>query len=614
MLKDLEAILPEPEKMSWRYARAIIGFTTAVIHTRSVEEVLWLLTNDIVADLGFEDCVVYLLDERRGMLVQKAAYGPKKGGPTEILNPIEIALGEGITGRCAVEQRSILVNDVSKDPSYIIDDVERMSELAVPILSNGKTIGVIDSEHSNRDFYTEQHLVTLRALSAIITTKYENACALHDLKESERRLRHLANHDSLSGLPNRHHFVTELEKAAARFSAGRSTSLVVLILDLDRFKLINDSYGHTAGDQLIVRVSKRLREHLPASVLLARLSGDEFAVLIEDGEGGDPSVHCETILQALMAPLSLVTVDVRISASIGVAKATLEVCSAGQLMKLADGAMYRAKANGKGCYVLSRGLEQASSLSDLNMESAIASALEKKEFEVYLQPMVELETQETAGFESLIRWNHPHVGVIRPDQFIDFAERTGQIRDIDLFMLRRVIEILDDLSRAGHEGVSITVNVSASLLSRPDWLREVDTDTFPKGLNIEVTERALIADVSAAIATLQTLRQRGAKIFVDDFGTGYSSLSYLHRLPLDVIKIDQSFVESVTESEKSLSLIKLLVSLARTMEVELVAEGIEESGQLDVLRTLGVRYGQGFLFARPMRFEEALNGLQRQES
>ena len=609
MAEDLKSILSAPSQMSHRYLRAIIGFTTAVIDTESVKEVLWLLTDDIIVDLGFEDCVVYLLDEARGVLVQEAAYGPKKAGPTQIHAPIEVPLGEGITGRCAVEQKPILINDVSKDASYIVDDAARMSELAVPIISGGQTIGVIDSEHSETNFYTDQHLATLRALSAIITTKYESASALKDLRESESRLRHLANHDSLCGLPNRHHFVTQLQLAAERFKEGKSTHLCVLILDLDRFKLINDSYGHATGDQLIIQVSKRMQRLLPKEVLLARLGGDEFAVLAENTAAADPSALCAQLLNSLSTRVSLVSADVQISGSIGVAQATTKVCSASELMKLADGAMYKAKASGKGCYVMSSTLQTVSDLSDLNMESAIAVALENEDFEVYLQPIVKLEDCKTVGFESLVRWAHAQVGIIRPDYFIDFAERSGQIRDIDLHMIRRVSEVLEALNESGHNDMTISVNISASLLSRADWLDIVDTDAFTKGLYIEITERALVADVSEATKILKTLQERGAKIYVDDFGTGYSSLSYLHRLPFDVIKIDRSFVDSVTESEKSLSLIKLLVSLAHTMGVELIAEGIEEPEQLQILKELGVRYGQGYLFARPMPIKDAFQHL-----
>jgi diguanylate cyclase (GGDEF)-like protein len=609
MAEDLKSILSAPNQMSHRYLRAIIGFTTSVIDTESVKEVLWLLTDDIIVDLGFEDCVVYLLDEARGVLVQEAAYGPKKAGPTEIHAPIEVPLGEGITGRCAVEQQPILVNDVSKDASYIVDDAARMSELAVPIISGGRTIGVIDSEHSETNFYTDQHLATLRALSAIITTKYESASALKDLRESESRLRHLANHDSLCGLPNRHHFVTQLQLAAERFKEGESTHLCVLILDLDRFKLINDSYGHATGDQLIIQVSKRMQRLLPKEVLLARLGGDEFSVLAENQTAANPGALCEQLLNALSTRVSLVSADVQISGSIGVAQATAKVCSASELMKLADGAMYKAKASGKGRYVMSSTLQTVSDLSDLNMESAIAAALENEDFEVYLQPIVTLEDCKTVGFESLVRWAHAQVGIIRPDYFIDFAERSGQIRDIDLYMIRRVSDVLDALDDAGHSNMTISVNISASLLSRADWLDIVDKDAFAKGLYIEITERALVADVSEATKILKTLQERGSKIYVDDFGTGYSSLSYLHRLPFDVIKIDRSFVDSVTESEKSLSLIKLLVSLAHTMGVELVAEGIEEPEQLQILKELGVRYGQGYLFARPMPIKDAFQHL-----
>jgi putative methionine-R-sulfoxide reductase with GAF domain len=266
-------------EVPWAYARAVIEFTTAVIDTESVDEVLWLLTDDIVQDLGFEDCVIYLMDEVRSKLVQKAAYGNKKSDTGEVLNPIELDLGEGITGRCAAEQRPILVHDVSKDPSYVLDDKGRLSELAVPILSGGAVIGVIDSEHSSKNFYNSQHVATLKALSSIITTRYENS---RDLRESEAKLRHLANFDSLSKLPNRHNFMDSLATAARRCDEGELTSIAVLILDLDRFKLINDAYGHASGDELIVWVSEKFRDILPESILLARLAGDEFAVLVTD--------------------------------------------------------------------------------------------------------------------------------------------------------------------------------------------------------------------------------------------------------------------------------------------------------------------------------------------
>ncbi|HAN31330.1 MAG TPA: two-component system response regulator, partial [Myxococcales bacterium] len=445
-----------------------------------------------------------------------------------------------------------------------------------------------------------------QALSAIITTKYESDRALQDLQQSESRLRHLANHDSLCGLPNRHQFVTQLRLAASRFEQGQSTGLCVLSLDLDRFKWVNDSYGHATGDQLLVEVSQKMAEVLPKDVLLARLGGDEFAVLAENTAAEDPGALCDSILRCLTHRVSLVSADVQISASIGAASATAEVFGANSLMKLADGAMYKAKAKGKGCFVLSCSQQTVSSLSDLNMEPAIAAALENEDFEVYLQPIVELEGCQTVGFESLVRWMHAQVGMIRPDLFIDFAERSGQVRDIDLYMIGKVSGIVEQLQQGGQPELFVSVNVSASLLSRSDWLQSFDPKIFAKGLNIEVTERALVADVSAATEILQALQARGSKVYVDDFGTGYSSLSYLHRLPFDVIKIDRSFVDSVTESDKSRSLVELLVSLGRTMGVELVAEGIETQSQLEMLRQLGVRYGQGYLFARPMPVSEAL--------
>jgi len=593
-----------------------------VMPTESVDEVLWLLTDQIIETLGFEDCVVYLLDEARQKLVQKAAYGHKKSGPTRILDPIELGFDEGITGRCAITQRPVLVNDVSTDPSYVVDDEARMSELAVPIMSGEQTIGVIDSEHSQRDFFQAHHIATLQALSAIITTKYDRQSALRDLRQSETKLSHLANFDSLSNLPNRHHFMTSLRATAQQYERGELTSIAVLIMDMDRFKLINDSYGHAAGDELIVKVSKRVREVLPESVLLARLGGDEFAVLVTDRSPMSAEAVGEALLVAVDAPISLTTANVRISASIGLVEYNVgradeaatpsnttavdqRECDPMSLMTLADGAMYKAKASGGDCCVVNSTFGSVPVLSDLNMAAAINTALSANQFELYLQPIVELTTQDITGFESLIRWPHPEVGMVLPDQFIDFAERSGQIGAIDLYMLKRVRQCRDDLRRDLQEDISINLNISASLVSRSDWFDGPTGEFFVEGVNVEVTERALIADMTRGASTLAELQSRGARIFIDDFGTGYSSLSYLQMLPCDVIKIDKSFIANLGESEMSRSLVRLLVSLAGTMGTDLLAEGIETREQLEILKGLGVGYGQGYLFAHPMPVPEA---------
>ena len=208
---------------------------------------------------------------------------------------------------------------------------------------------------------------------------------------------------------------------------------------------------------------------------------------------------------------------------------------------------------------------------------------------------------------------HPTIGTIRPDYFIDFAERSGQIRDIDLYMIRQVSELIRVFKDRFKRRVPISVNVSASLLSRSDWLNQIDDSIFSEGLNIEVTERGLVADVAVASATLQTLQEFGSKIYIDDFGTGYSSLRYLQDLPLDVIKIDRSFVDSITESDKSESLVTMLVSLARSMNVDLIAEGIEDAAQLELLKQLDVRFGQGYFFSRPIPVDEAMKRIEQEK-
>ena len=360
MSLDRTDFLARADQMTARSARAIIAFTTAVIHTRTVDEVLWLLTDETIADLGFEDCVVYIVDEERNRLVQ-AAYGNRRQVRKRFSSPSN--------SNSARASRDAVRSNRSRSSSTMYGRMIRMWSMtsrgcpvAVPILSGGRTIGVIDSEHANPGFFTDQHLATLRALSSIITTKFENERALRDLRESEARLRHLANHDSLSGLPNRHSFVTQVEAAAERFARGEIRSLGVLLMDLDRFKLINDAYGQAAGDELIVQVGRRLRAVLPDDVLLARLSGDEFAMLFADRAEGEPAAICDLILQCLSSRVSLVTADVSVSASIGVAVASPEVCSAGALMRLADGAMYKAKARGRvATYWIAEGMRWLSS-------------------------------------------------------------------------------------------------------------------------------------------------------------------------------------------------------------------------------------------------------------
>jgi diguanylate cyclase (GGDEF)-like protein len=310
-----------------------------------------------------------------------------------------------------------------------------------------------------------------------------------------------------------------LATAARRCDEGELTSIAVLILDLDRFKLINDAYGHAAGDELILWASEKFRDVLPESMFLARLAGDEFAVLVTDQFSVGPEAVGEMLLAALDSPISLTTSDVRISVSIGGAQHTTvstegpptrssvtesaqPSCDPTLLMKLAYDAMRKAKAGGRGHVVMSGMLGDMSLLSDLNLEAAIDTALLSNELEVYPQPIVEFTTDNIIGFESLIRWRHPEFGLISPAEFIGFAEDSGQISAIDLYMLKRSKECLDEFRRGQREDISINVNISASLLSRPGWLDGPISESITKGLNVEVTERQVIADASSAVSTL----------------------------------------------------------------------------------------------------------------
>jgi diguanylate cyclase (GGDEF)-like protein len=427
------------------------------------------------------------------------------------------------------------------------------------------------------------------------------------LEETKEHFRHAAFHDSLTGLPNRAMF-TELLKAEIESSNRREPHMfAVLFLDLDRFKNINDSLGHTHGDLLLVAFAERLERTLRPVDTLARFGGDEFAILITGMADATDAVRvAQRIQDELSEPFVLDKNSAFATASIGIALSSSGYDRPEDILRDADIAMYRAKENGKARYELFDHGMHARAVSRLQLESDLRQAIENKEFCVYYQPIVSLETGRLAGFEALVRWNHPRRGLVSPADFIPVAEETGLIVPIGQWVLNEACADVRQwqLDSPSHRSLSLSVNLSARQVAQPDLLDQIKealatSKLNPHCLKLEITESVVMENAEAAVLMFKQLRSLGVQLSIDDFGTGYSSLSYLHRFPLNYLKIDRSFVSRLTTDNDN-AIVRTISTLARNLGMEVIAEGIETEEQHQQLKMLGCEYGQGFLFSRPV--------------
>ena len=427
------------------------------------------------------------------------------------------------------------------------------------------------------------------------------------LEETKEHFRHAAFHDSLTGLPNRAMF-TELLKAEIESSKRRNDHMfAVLFLDLDRFKNINDSLGHTHGDLLLVAFAERLERTLRPVDTLARFGGDEFAILLSGMSDATDAVRvAQRIHDELTKPFVLDKNSAFATASIGIALSSSGYDRPEDILRDADTAMYRAKENGKARYELFDHGMHAKAVSRLQLESDLRQAIEEKQFCVYYQPIVSLQTGRLSGFEALVRWNHPRRGLVSPADFIPVAEETGLIVPIGEWVLNQACAQVRQwqLDSPSHRSLSLSVNLSGRQVAQPDLLDRIkealETSRLsPHCLKLEITESVVMENAEAATLMFKQLRSLGVQLSIDDFGTGYSSLSYLHRFPLNYLKIDRSFVMRLTTDNDN-AIVRTISTLARNLGMEVIAEGIETEEQHQQLKMLGCEYGQGYLFSRPV--------------
>jgi diguanylate cyclase (GGDEF)-like protein/PAS domain S-box-containing protein len=425
-------------------------------------------------------------------------------------------------------------------------------------------------------------------------------------RELERELEHQAFHDRLTGLANRALFRDRLEHALARRNRNPHP-VAVLLLDLDDFKVVNDSLGHAAGDRLLVMVAERLRGHLRASDTTARLGGDEFAVLLDDPASADEAtLVAERLVEVLTAPYQLDGRELFVRASIGVALAAVTGQPADELLRDADMAMYAAKAQSRGGYQVFQPALHEAAVGRLALEGDLQRGIEEGQFALHYQPILELASGRLVGLEALLRWHHAERGWVAPLDFIPAAEASGQIVPIGRFVLRQACrQAVAWQARFPAQPLKMSVNVSARQLQEPDVAEDIkrvvdECGMDPRLLVLEITETVLVKDVEAMAAKLRALTACGLRVAVDDFGTGYSSLSYLHRFPVHLLKIDKSFTDRVDGSVDDAALARAIVRLGQALHLETVAEGVETASQLAALRELGCTFGQGYHFAKPM--------------
>ncbi len=512
------------------------------------------------------------------------------------------------------------IKGLGKKFPLFLDDIWHGDEsflLGNQILSVFRDHRTLHFEWTQRNGAVERflsaHLLPLKNAKGDI---YQVICTIEDQtaeKLAEKNLLHHAFHDALTGLPNRIMFRSKLEEAVNSTSKIESSGCAVLVINIDRFQQINDSFGHGAGDRFLVSMASTLRRCIRGSDFLARLSGDEFAVLVSYCSDIDEiDMISDRVHQAMRHPYDLDGNEIYSSVSIGVAT-TLEVnCHPEDLIRNAEFAMHRAKLDGKAKSEIYKEESHTQARSQFHLETELRRAVERNELELHYQPIIDLKTKKLLGFESLTRWIHKEKGFVSPNEFIPLAEETGIILDLGNWAIQTCcMQIKQWRDKFGDKfDATVNVNVSGIQFARDNVVKLVSDALTQHGvegkyLKVELTESAIMTNIGRISAMLEKIRELDVQVALDDFGTGYSSLNYLHQFPLDIIKIDRSFIAKMAIDNEQYEILKMIAMLAKSLKLDIVCEGLEDQDHIDMLVGLGYSVGQGFFFSKAVTAPEA---------
>jgi diguanylate cyclase (GGDEF)-like protein/PAS domain S-box-containing protein len=432
-------------------------------------------------------------------------------------------------------------------------------------------------------------------------------------KSNEEQMIYDTLHDTLTGIPNRTLLLDRIRQSLVRRKRYPKTSFAIIFIDLDRFRLVNESLGHIHGDELLQLISARLKETIPIGDTVARLGGDEFSVLLQDIESvRDVEAIAKDIQNSFSKPFFLGDKEVFASASMGIAHSDNNYKTPEEILRDSELAMYRAKRGGKSQSIVFQPQFRQSSLSPIDLDTDLRRALDRDEMELHYQPIISMRDRTISGFEALLRWSHRSRGVISPNEFIPLAEETGLIYDLGQWVLGKACKQIAawNKSKEKEDQLEISINLSSRQFSDPNLVEGIVENIEKSGFNaeflkIEITESALMQNAQRSVSMLNQLKDLNIKVCVDDFGTGYSSLSYLHTFPIDTLKIDRSFVHDMSRNFRNMEIIRTIIMLAHNLKLDVIAEGVETGEQDAQLSALGCQFAQGFYFSRPINSSDA---------
>lgn len=613
------------EQVSWMKALTKVGHS--VTSTLDLNDVLRRIVEAGVELTRAEEGFLALLDEESGQLYLRAAKNIDEGRTKTMRMPVN----DSIIGQVVQTGRPVRTTQMNEQPALkVVTGFLVQNLLHVPLITKGKVLGVLSVDNQiNKKVFTEMDEAQLTSLADYAAVAIENASlyqqAQQEIKEridAEEKLLHDALHDALTSLPNRALFMDRLEQALERSKRHKDDIFAVLFLDLDRFKNVNDSLGHSKGDQLLITVAQMLQAILRPTDTVARLGGDEFVILLEDiSDISDASRIADRIQEVLNSASSTLDRGVFITTSIGIVLSASGYNQPEDMLRDADIAMYRAKALGKARYEIFDPAMRERIIERLKIEADLRLALKRDELRVYYQPIVSLVTGQVAGFEALVRWQHPERGLLQPGEFIPVAEETGLITALDYWVLKEACR----QTHAWQKELSIepplivSVNITGKQVSQPDLLVKVqkilrETGLEARQLKLEITENAIMENNESTVDLFAKLQTQGISIQIDDFGVGYSSLSYLSNFPINALKIDQSFVQKLTLKKNHSKIVQAIVMLAHGLDMEVTSEGVETKEQFDLLRQLGCEYGQGAHISMPLDPQAAQSFLLEQRA